>query len=87
MICTEAEPGNNTNDTTKAASPTQKLRNRSVGTSVKTASRSRDEWDEGKQRSSYVARGESPRHSISTSEEQTNHVLISVRPPDTLKHA
>ena len=56
MICTEAESGNNTNYTTKAASPTQELRNRSIGTSVMTASRSRDEWDEGKQRSSYVAR-------------------------------
>ena len=85
MICTEAEPGNNTNDTTKVARPTQKLRSRSVGTSVTTASRSRDEWDEGKQRSSYVARGK-PRHSISTSEEQTNHVLTAVSPPDTLKH-
>lgn len=49
-------------DTTKAASPTQRMRNVIVGNRVTTASRLRDEWDEGKQRSSYVVRGEPPAH-------------------------
>lgn len=67
MVCTQAEPGNDTDDTTKAARPTQKMWNRSVRTSVTTASRLRDEWDEGKHRSSCVVRG---KHSISTSKDR-----------------
>lgn len=70
MIYIEARPSDNTGSThnaTKVVSSTYLMPNEMVGKGVATASLSRDEWGEGKQRSSYVARGDSAGHWVSTS--------------------
>lgn len=72
LIYDEAKLGTNTSDAHDATKATPH-----AGESVTTASLSRDEWDEGRLKSSYVARGESSRQSIPTSREKTNHISTS----------